>query len=269
MTRIASEFARKLSIVLKKADVPTNQSTDNIPVWIDRFRIALDGIFETSDDVSSPSDLPVTANAWLRDALDKTEGSADFVEVVRDAANAGNWYQIYNADGAESGTADNSMQDLASGMFAAQIIGPRGLVKSDQLLAGLFLLRQRLHYPLHQHPATEIYFGASGTAYIQHGIEGEIRQLSPGQFSLTPSNRLHALTMGDTPVLLLYSWLGEFGGRNWWWRQDATGDWHRDAWERQRDAIWAKTVTEVVPPSKVLVHQIRYDSTISNKESGH
>jgi len=136
-------------------------------------------------------------------------------------------------------------------MFAAQMIGPRGLIKSNQLLTGLFLLRQGLHYPLDQHQATEIYFGASGIVHIQHGIDGEICQLSPGQFSLTPSNRLHALTMGDMPVLLLYSWLGELGGRNWWWHKDANCDWYREAWERQPDAVWAKTATEVVSPSEV------------------
>ena len=251
MASVAGEFARQLSIVLETADTPTNRLTDDIGIWIARFRNVLDDSSKTPDDITTPSKLPVAANAWLRDALDKTEGSGDFVAAVRDAANAGNWYQIYNAHGTESGIVQSPMQDLAAGMFAAQMIGPRGLIKSDQLLAGLFLLRQRLHYPLHQHQATEIYFGASGTVHIQHGIEGEIRQLLTGQFSLTPSNRLHALTAGDMPVLLLYSWLGELGGRNWWWHRDANGDWHRDAWERQPDAVWVKTATELVSPLEV------------------
>ena len=251
MASVAGEFARQLSIVLETADTPKNRLTDDIGIWIARFRNVLDDSSKTPDDITTPSKLPVAANAWLRDALDKTEGSGDFVAAVRDAANAGNWYQIYNAHGIESGIVQSPMQDLAAGMFAAQMIGPRGLIKSDQLLAGLFLLRQRLHYPLHQHQATEIYFGASGTVHIQHGIEGEIRQLLTGQFSLTPSNRLHALTAGDMPVLLLYSWLGELGGRNWWWHRDANGNWYRDAWERQPDAVWEKTATEVVSPSEV------------------
>ena len=57
--------------------------------------------------------------------------------------------------------------------------------------------------------------------------------------------------MGDMPVLLLYSWLGELSGRNWWWHKDANCGWYREAWERQPDLAWAKTATEVVSPSEV------------------
>ena len=136
MASVAGEFARQLSVALETADIPTNRLTDQSFVWIARFRNALDAISRTPDDITTPSKLPVTANTWLRDALDKTEGSGDFIAAVRGAANAGNWYQIYNADGAESGTVQSPMQNLATGMFAAQMIGPRGLIKSDQLLAG-------------------------------------------------------------------------------------------------------------------------------------
>jgi hypothetical protein len=140
-------------------------------------------------------------------------------------------------------------------MYAAQMIGPRGLIKSTELLAGLFLLRPRLHYPLHQHQATEIYFGASGTVQIQQGLGQMEGPLGPGQVSLTPSNRLHALTMGDSPVLLLYTWMGELGGRNWWWHQSGEGVWQRDAWERQPNAAWAKTVTEVLSSERTAIEE--------------
>ena len=172
------------------------------------------------------------------------------------AAKAAGWYQIYNDDAASDNTESSPMRDLASGMYAARLIGPhRGLVQSDQMLAGLFLLRQGLHYPLHQHQSTEIYFAASGTVQIQHDINGKPKTLLPGQVSLTPPNRLHALTMGDRPVLILWVWLGEFGGRNWWWHRQDSGDWRRDAWERSSDASWVKTASEQVPHSEIIALQ--------------
>ena len=187
--------------------------------------------------------------------MNDSEGSEDFVAAVRGAANAGNWYQIYNAHDGESGIVQGPMQDLAAGMFAAQMIGPRGLIRSTELLAGLFLLRPRLHYPLHQHHATEIYFGASGTMHVQQGLGRVERALGPGQVSLTPSNRLHALTIGSSPVLLLYTWMGDLGGRNWWWHQSDEGVWQRDAWERRPNAAWAKTVTEVLQPEHTKIEE--------------
>ncbi|GIT19724.1 MAG: hypothetical protein CM1200mP39_25300 [Dehalococcoidia bacterium] len=49
--------------------------------------------------------------------------------------------------------------------------------------------------------------------------------LTRGGF-INPIESASCLTMGDQPVLLLWTWLGEFGGRNWWWHQqkEAAGD---------------------------------------------
>ena len=246
MTGIAATFARELSAALKSADAPTNPVTDDVSAWLEQFRTALDGVGDAQDDSAPPVKLPAGPDNWLRLARDELDGLPSLVSAIHAAASAGRWYQIYAADGDPTGLSDNPMRDLASGMYAAQMIGPRGLIKSTELLAGLFLLRPRLHYPLHQHQATEIYFGASGTVQIQQGFGQMEGTLGPGQVSLTPSNRLHALTMGDSPVLLLYTWMGELGGRNWWWHQSGEGVWQRDAWERQPNAAWAKTVTEVL-----------------------
>ena len=246
MTGIAATFAHELSAALKSADTPTNPVTDDVSAWLEQFRTALDGVGDAQDESDSPVKLPAGPEGWLRLARDEVDGLPSLVSAIHAAASAGRWYQIYAADGDSTGLSDNPMRDLASGMYAAQMIGPRGLIKSNELLAGLFLLRPRLHYPLHQHQATEIYFGASGTVQIQQGLGQVEGTLGPGQVSLTPSNRLHALTMGDSPVLLLYTWMGELGGRNWWWHQSGEGVWQRDAWERQPNAAWAKTVTEVL-----------------------
>ncbi|MBO68724.1 MAG: hypothetical protein CL398_10480 [Acidiferrobacteraceae bacterium] len=250
---VPGEFVRQLSAALEEADMLMRQQISNGAEWVSRFRATLDSFVDSPVTATLHNKPTATANAWLRDALASLDGSTEFVSAVQAAANAANWYQIYNVDAAESGAMRSNMHALAEGMFAAQVIGPRGLIPSKKLLTGLFLLRAGLHYPLHQHEATEIYFCASGKLRIQHGIDTPPQQLIPGQFSLTPSNRLHSLTMGDAPVLLLYIWLGEFGGKNWWWHKDDNGVWQREAWERQPDAVWAKTITEVVPYSELIL----------------
>ena len=255
MTSIAATFAHELSVALEGADAPANPLTDDVSAWVERFRIALDDVGDAQDDSDPPVKLPAGPDDWLRMARDELDGLPALVSAIHAAASAGRWYQIYAADGDSTGLSDNPMRDLASGMYAAQMIGPRGLIKSNELLAGLFLLRPRLHYPLHQHQATEIYVAASGTVQIQHGLGQVGHALGPGQVSLTPSNRLHALTMGDSPVLLLYTWLGELGGRNWWWHQSGEGVWRREAWERQANAAWAKTVTEVLSPEHTAIEE--------------
>jgi hypothetical protein len=255
MTGIAATFAHELSAALKSADAPVNPLTDDVSAWLEQFRTALEGVGDVQDDSDPPAKLPAGPEDWLRMSCDQLDGLPALVSAIHAAASAGRWYQIYAADGDSTGLSDNPMRDLASGMYAAQMIGPRGLIKSTELLAGLFLLRPRLHYPLHQHQATEIYVGTSGTVHIQQGFGQVEGTLGPGQVSLTPSNRLHALTMGDSPVLLLYTWMGELGGRNWWWHPSDEGVWQRDAWERQSNAAWAKTVTEVLSPEHTAIEE--------------
>tara|TARA_B100000749_G_scaffold271253_1_gene251918 strand:+ start:407 stop:1195 length:789 start_codon:yes stop_codon:yes gene_type:complete len=256
VTKIASKFACELASALADAESPTNQPSDNVKDTIDRFRHALETVGDADDTQESRSTLPQDAADWLNEALGELNGTESFNDAVAMAAKAAGWYQIYNDDAASDNTESSPMRDLASGMYAARLIGPhRGLVQSDQMLAGLFLLRKGLHYPLHQHQSTEIYFAASGTVQIQHDINGKPKTLLPGQVSLTPPNRLHALTMGDRPVLILWVWLGEFGGRNWWWHRQDSGDWRRDAWERSSDASWVKTASEQVPHSEIIALQ--------------
>ena len=255
MTGIAATFARELSVALKSADAPTNPVTDDVSAWLEQFQTALDGVGNAQDDSGTPVKLPAGPDDWLRIAREELDGLPALVNAIHAAASRGCWYQIYAVDEDSTEVSDNPMRDLASGMYAAQMIGPRGLIKSTELLAGLFLLRPWLHYPLHQHQATEIYFGASGTMHVQQGLGRVERALGPGQVSLTPSNRLHALTMGSSPVLLLYTWMGELGGRNWWWHQSDEGVWQRDAWERQPNAAWAKTVSEVLSPEHTKIEE--------------
>jgi len=254
MTNVVRSFADALALALPTAPTPTNPANDNVRRRLEDFRSALTAVDHTETRTADPGSLPEEAQTWLQSAIDGAQGAPGVVRAARDATTAGSWYQIYESGSARGHSGSELHEVLTGGMFAAQMIGSRGLVRSDTLLAGLFLLGPGLHYPLHQHPATEIYFGVSGEICIQHGLDGEPQALSPGEVSLTPSNRLHALTVGVSPVLLLYCWLGELGGRQWWWRQDSDGHWHRDAYERTARASWERTASEAVPADVLARH---------------
>ncbi len=138
--------------------------------------------------------------------------------------------------------------DVASRMLATLAIGSFCPVHYPTVRAGLFLLRGGLHYPLHNHESPEIYVGISGAVTISHGLNGDTHQVSPGGYSVTPSDTLHSLTTGDAPVLLAFIWLGPYDRPIWWWREDETSPtgWTRSPWHRQVDNSWAMDDEEPV-----------------------
>lgn len=178
--------------------------------------------------------------AHLAPALEAASGAVEILATVRAVAEAeaAKWYQIYAGAGVDPA--------LAEGMLAAQIAGQTGIVASGEIRSGMFLLAPGIHYPLHTHGASEIYYCLSGTLTLLHGRQGPPFDLTPGQLSLTPPHRLHSLTTGPRPVLMLYAWIGEVDSPNWWWAEDAAGNWRRACWERQPDGSWAKTGDEPV-----------------------
>jgi quercetin dioxygenase-like cupin family protein len=176
--------------------------------------------------------------AHLRPALDAGAGELRLLAATRAVADAVNWYQIYQGKGVDPG--------LAEGMLAGQIAGQVGIVASDTLRTGLFLLAPGLYYPLHTHGASEIYYCMSGALTLQHRTGGTPFELHPGDCSVTPAHRLHSLATGEKPVLLLYVWIGDVDAPNWWWERRPEGGWRRVSWSRTPDGSWAQTRTEVV-----------------------
>jgi len=181
---------------------------------------------------------PPVVKTHLGSALDGLKCSQNLADATRSLAGILRWYEIMQGDAIDP--------SLARGLVAGQINGQVGFTNSHDIKSGLFLLAPGIHYPLHQHAARELYFVLSGTLTLQHGLDGEPFHVGPGEFSITPSSRLHALTTSEDPCLIFYAWIGEVEAPNWWWEQDAAGNWLRVCWERAPDASWQRSFSEAV-----------------------
>lgn len=179
-----------------------------------------------------------TSMRYLDPALDTASGVPALVDAVRQVAHSVHWYQIF-----QGGNIDKT---LTEGLLAAQVAGPVGMVSNDTLRCGLFLLAPGLHYPLHTHAASEIYYCLSGALELAYGLGKGSFQLLPGALSVTPSHRLHSLTTGASPVLLIYLWTGPVDEPNWWWEKRQDGIWQRTKWVRTPDASWKRSESERV-----------------------
>jgi hypothetical protein len=93
----------------------------------------------------------------------------------------------------------------------AVIAGPRqgapALVENAALALGVLLLGPATHYPLHRHPATEIYVPLNRAEWWRG--EGPWREEAPGAVILHSSGVPHATRTGAEPLLAVYLWSGD------------------------------------------------------------
>ncbi|MFQ5566368.1 MAG: dimethylsulfonioproprionate lyase family protein, partial [Paracoccaceae bacterium] len=191
------------------------------------FAARLDQVDCSSARFDRPRPCTHAMMAQLGPALDAAAGEPRLLAATRAVAGAVNWYQVYRGEGIDPG--------LAEGMLGGQIAGQVGILASDTLRTGLFLLAPGIHYPLHTHGAAELYYCMSGRLALQHGTAGTPFELRPGDCSVTPTHRLHSLDTGAGPVLLLYVWIGDVDSPNWWWERRPEGGWRRVNWSRTPD----------------------------------
>ena len=91
-----------------------------------------------------------------------------------------------------------------------EVIGPGGLLYSQNMRAGLLLLGEEVDYPSHNHEATEWYNVINGSAFWQQGNSNyQLRR--PGSAIFHSEWESHAMRCNDQAVLALWSWSGELG----------------------------------------------------------
>lgn len=86
-----------------------------------------------------------------------------------------------------------------------ELLGPRGPVRSDELILGLVLLAPHTSYPQHSHDEIEeSYLSLSG-----EWSENDAAVYAPGSLILNRSDEQHRITVGHPgPCLLLFAWVG-------------------------------------------------------------
>jgi mannose-6-phosphate isomerase-like protein (cupin superfamily) len=96
--------------------------------------------------------------------------------------------------------------DLGDRIAFAEMIGPNGPLDAADCRIGFTLMAPQTLYPLHAHPAIELYLVLSGAA--QWMTDTADRIVPPGEFVLHRSNEPHAMQSFAAPLLALYAWRG-------------------------------------------------------------
>jgi len=93
-------------------------------------------------------------------------------------------------------------------VIAGPVDGPPALAVDPRLAVGVLLLGPRAHYPLHAHPAIEIYYTLTAGAEWWRG-DGPWRQEPAGAVVHHAPNVRHATRAGASPLLAIYLWRGD------------------------------------------------------------
>ena len=145
-----------------------------------------------------------------------------------------NWMNIY--DGVDT------KESYVKGMFVSRLLGLDGYYVSNRMSVGLMLILPGVIYPFHTHNVKEFYYCLSGKLRIQHGAEGEKFGLGEGEISITPEGKLHSLeVIGNKPVLLMYSWLGNLNAPIKIWEKHNSKTWKGYTWKRLPDQKWKRS----------------------------
>jgi quercetin dioxygenase-like cupin family protein len=97
--------------------------------------------------------------------------------------------------------------DLADRIAFAEFIGPEAPLRVPSVRIGFTLIAPHTAYPLHAHPAVELYWVLYGHARWA-ARQGE-RVVPPGDFVLHDSGEPHAMHTAAEPLLALWGWSGD------------------------------------------------------------
>jgi len=93
-------------------------------------------------------------------------------------------------------------------VIAGPAAGAPALVSSEALALGVLLLGPHTHYPLHRHPAVELYVVLTRGGRWRRGTR-PWRIEPPGTVIHHPSLMPHATRSGARPLLAVYLWRGD------------------------------------------------------------
>ncbi len=103
-------------------------------------------------------------------------------------------------------TPRSANEDLSERIAFAELIGPDGPMHAPHCRVGFTVMAERTTYPMHSHPAVELYLVLSGVA--RWLTPASDRFVPPGEFVLHGSDESHEMRTYDEPLLALWSWSG-------------------------------------------------------------
>lgn len=147
----------------------------------------------------APQPRALAASMLLSAALPRTVLAA----ALAPAAPLFQWRQNPNYSMADMGA------NFMAGYGYVEFAGPKdALFHAPDVRVGLLLLGAGLHYPLHAHPAEEVYHPLTDGALWRRGQE-EWRAVPAGQAIHHPPMVPHETKTADRTLLALYCWIGD------------------------------------------------------------
>jgi len=103
---------------------------------------------------------------------------------------------------------------FAGGYAYSILVDEHGICGPEPIRVGLLLQQDHVAYPGHAHDAEEFYFILSGTAAWR--VDDQHFQARPGDLIHHASAAIHEMNTADEPLLAIWAWRGNLGGRFWY-----------------------------------------------------
>ena len=163
------------------------------------FLAALRKVSGTPEPFESTGSLdPITQNDW---AATVTARGRPLLDAMNRHLEHFSWWYPYDGD-------PRAGRGFGDGATANAVVGPWAPLKCDHVGAGFFALNQGIEYADHAHAPDEIYVPLAGHARFCCEAYGEMHA-GPDTVIYQPSWQWHSMETPDSPVLILWVWIGE------------------------------------------------------------
>lgn len=105
---------------------------------------------------------------------------------------------------------DDARRQLA----VAELIGPDGLFRNQDMRVGLLIQRDGFQYPRHRHAAQEVYLVIKGTA-LWAVDDADPSPRAPGSVIVHASGQPHQMRTLEEPICALWGWEGDIAGASY------------------------------------------------------
>lgn len=104
--------------------------------------------------------------------------------------------------------ASNFGENYGYGVICGPDGGPPTLISDPDIAFGLMFLGPKTHYPLHHHPADELYYTVTGPSFWRAG-DADWTRRGIDEIIHHPPWLPHATLSAEQPLVLLYIWEGD------------------------------------------------------------